>query len=1100
MAKDTKKAQPLDVFTCELDGISNIEASAGTGKTWAICGLYVRLIAEKGLTVDQVLVVTFTNAATAELRNRIRDRLVEMLHCLKTGRCLSEDAFALDYIKRLKNTGGDTACVFDRLKTALLSFEEASILTIHSFCQRMLGEVPFSAVQPFSVDVEADDDEIVKEVAADYWRRIVNRYTAEEISALMDKGVRPDWLSREIKRVLNKPTAKLLFSAMDPDEDRTARRANWIKRILLRTGPPVVRAAKRQRRIISYSDMLYNLYEALTSGRYIGLKNILRSRFPAALIDEFQDTDPLQFEIFNSIYTGSGILFTVGDPKQAIYSFRSADLNTYLVAKRNAQREWTLVHNQRSEDKLIEAFNAIFECNKNVFGNPEIPYRNVQRGTKPLKLLTGDPEPREPFSVWLFDPGSKKVPRQKGELEENALDATAREMVRLIEGGIQKQIKIGSDPLEPRHIAVLVRTKMQGRKVKDVLARYGIGSVDLTDRSVFDTLEAEEMQRILRSIAEPARSGLVRAALSTVLMGKGSMELAVINSDEAEFNRVTERMNQYRLLWLQYGFGTMWRKLMASENIIERLLPRAGGERTITNLMHLMELMTTAEEKHRGIESFMRWLDEKRSDIQEEEAAQLRLESDENLVQIVTKHRAKGLEWPIVFCPFIWSERIRSDSDDVYMYHESDELILDYTGDKRRKKKQEEEGREERVRLIYVALTRAINRCYITAGPFWKAHGRGATETDAPKSMMNWIVAGDEKNPGNWMDKRKDITVASIHQAWTKLLTSRRGVGLMPWSGQKKEVALSVSMPETTYKAREVVRLPEATWMVSSYSSLSASSREERKHIEKEPRDYDVAPGIEKDIIQENIADQNEGTLTEDIIDFPSGTTAGHCLHGVFEKIDFQDDSNWQNVISDLLAAYPPMDAGRNVKEQAAMIQGMLKNVLGTKLPGGFLLRDISCRKRISEMEFAYPVRHLKPHALKNLLDQYGLHVPKLEFPALKGYLRGFIDLVFEHAGKWYVLDWKSNKLGSMAQDYSRERLDEAMWHHNYELQGLIYLAALHRYLKLRIPAYDYQANIGGVLYLFVRGVRPAWPSAGIWHKLPELELIESMDALFSAE
>jgi len=1102
MTKNTNKAQPLDVFTCDLSGISNIEASAGTGKTWAICGLYLRLIAEMGLKVDQVLMVTFTNSATAELRTRIRDRLVEVLHVMETGRCLSGDPFTEKFLQRINHLGGDVAALAgNRLKTALSSFEEAAIFTIHSFCQRSLGEVPFAAVQPFRVEVEANDVEVIRETAADYWRRIVDRYSADEINALMDASITPDWLTREFKRILGKPTARLLFPQLPSGADRASRRVGWLKRILLCSGPRAVRAAKRHRRVISYNDMLYNLYEALTGGHFPGLANELRSRFPVALIDEFQDTDPLQFEIFRSIYLGSGSLFLVGDPKQAIYAFRNADLNTYLVAKRYALRQWTLTENQRSEEGLICAVNAVCGVNTNVFCSLDIPYQNVARGTKPLQELTGDPESRAPLSVWLFDPGSKATPVKVGDAEQLVLNATAWEMSRLITGGMQGLIKIGSAPLQPRDIAVLVRTKKQGQAIKEVLAQYGIGSVDLTDRSVFATLEAEEMERVMRAIAEPARTGLIRAALSTVLMGKGSMELALLNSDEAAFNDMIERMDQYRMRWMQYGFGAMWRKLLTEEQVIERLLPEPSGERQITNLMHLMELLTAAEEKHHGIESLLRWLGERRVDPQEDEVTQLRLESDENLVQIVTKHRAKGLEWPIVFCPFIWQERGRAGDDGgVLTYHEGDQLILDYTWEKEGKSRQEEEKRAERVRLIYVALTRAINRCYIAAGPFWQPWGKGATETSARKSMMNWIVAGNEDQPGigPWVENKK-VTVASIHQAWQELLTSKQGIGQVPWPAGK-----AVSLPDTftgkVYEAREVRRLPGTAWRLSSYSSLTASSREGIGYHEPETQDYDVVSGSFEDNRQEDVPLPTPETPSPDIIDFPAGITAGHCLHAVFERIDFQDDSRWLKVITDVLADYPPVNASAKGNEQAVMIRNMLSDVLNTELPGGFALRDVPCQRRLTELEFAFPVKHLDHKALNAFLDRHRRLVPKLTFPTLEGYLRGFVDLVFEHGGKWYVLDWKSNKTGLNAQDYSRERLNEEMFHHAYELQGLIYLTALHRYLKLRIPGYDYNVHMGGMFYLFVRGVKPAWPSAGIWHDLPNPALIESLDALFSSE
>ncbi|HQC19219.1 MAG TPA: PD-(D/E)XK nuclease family protein, partial [Smithella sp.] len=291
--------------------------------------------------------------------------------------------------------------------------------------------------------------------------------------------------------------------------------------------------------------------------------------------------------------------------------------------------------------------------------------------------------------------------------------------------------------------------------------------------------------------------------------------------------------------------------------------------------------------------------------------------------------------------------------------------------------------------------------------------------------------------------------------------------------------------------------LPGVAWKISSYSSLTASSLEGGRQHEPATQDYDVIPLAIEDHDPPQVL---RAKLSGDIIDFPAGTTTGHCLHAVFERIDFQDESGWKDIITNVLANYPPVDALEKRDDQVSRIHGMLKDVMSTPLPTGFKLGDVARAKRFSEFEFAYSVRHLDHAKLKNLLDKHGCRIPPLDFPDLEGYLRGFIDLVFEHAGKWYVLDWKSNKLGISAAEYSRSSVDEAMFNHAYEFQGLIYLIALHRYLKLRISKYDYSRHMGGILYLFVRGVRPAWPSAGIWHKLPEPALIESLDALFSSE
>lgn len=1098
--KDNETLPVLDVFNCPLSGSASVEASAGTGKTWAICGLYLRLLVEAALGVEQILVVTFTNAATAELRTRIRDRLATVLHALESGGAGGGDPFVENFLRSVAARGGETAQQApSRLRAALLSFEEAAIFTIHGFCQRALGEVPFAAVQPFRLEVETDDGEMIREAAADYWRRIAARYEADELRTILDGGLNPEWLAREFKRLMNRPTARLLFPNPPGDMERSARRVLWLKRIILRCGPHAVRAAKRRRRVISYPDMLYNLYEALTGGRLPWLAEALRARFPAALIDEFQDTDPLQFAIFRSLYFGKGTIFLVGDPKQAIYSFRSADLHTYLAATEHVDRQWTLRENQRSEPGLIDAVNAFFGAHRHVFVHPRIRYRQVVRGGKPLRLLQGDPEPRPPLSVWLLPPGTKTSPQKVGDAASLTLKAMSREMSRLLAGGRRGQIKIGTDPLQPRDIAVLVRTRAQGRTVKLALARQGIASVDITELSVFAAPEAEEMERVLRAVSDPADGGLVRAALATVLLGRGSRELAELNAEEETFRQTTDRLEQYRRRWQQFGFAAMWRKLMADEQVAARLLPLADGERRLTNIMHLMELAAAAGERIYGTEGLLQWLSERRSDPGEEEAAQLRLESDENLVQIVTKHRAKGREWPIVFCPFIWRERgPDSKAAPVYAYHDGDRLVLDYTGDGEAKKRQEEEQRAERVRLIYVALTRAVNRCYLAAGPFWQPAGKGATEKAARRGILNWIIAGNGESPGRW-EEDKEATVACIHQKWRAFLQITPGVGMLPWpEGNGDAFCLPDTPPERTYHAQEVRRLPGTSWKLASYSSLSAALREETGHREPEDRDYDFPPPDDEEH-RETAPGELPPDSPADILNFPAGITAGHCLHTVFERIDFRNDRTWEEAIAWALTAYPPDDNALGRTVQHAMIRGMLAHVLSAPLPGGFCLGEVGKESRLPEMEFAYPVAGLTPGRLNSLGTRHGRCLPRLGFEEFNGYLRGFIDLVFTHGEKWFVLDWKSNHLGFRAADYDPGHLTEEMFRHAYEWQALIYLTALHRYLRFRLPGYDYEKHIGGILYLFVRGIRPAWPGAGIWYDLPPRGLVEELSTLLAA-
>jgi exodeoxyribonuclease V beta subunit len=1209
----------LDVFQCDLDGINLIEASAGTGKTWNICGLYLRLLLERGLDVQQILVVTFTNAATAELRERIRTRIVETRDCLESGIAPDGDPFVQTLITGLVERRGIPAGdLILRLNLALRTFDEASIFTIHGFCQRALGDNPFAAGLPMTMELIQDDSDLLMESVHDFWRRHIagDALPAELILFIIGNGDTPEIYARLLKRHLAKPLAISLWPDgidAEPTIDADALRAAYadVRRLwtgcraaiadfligslgalngttykeasvrdgaaqwdeLFRTANPLtplgknlrlyrdstlnerkkskatppghpfftaaesflalrtsidgalalrrlrlirtlldeagarLREAKRSRRVVSFDDMLFNVHERLSKGRYPWLASSLKARFPAALIDEFQDTDPLQFDIFQSIYGAKDTpLFLVGDPKQAIYSFRHADLHTYLRARQHATQEHSLTANQRSSRKLLTGLNVLFMANPRAFMLPGLDYKPVGFGEKRRSEFIDHSEPRSALQVWML-PENGDGPLPKNSAREAVAQAVAAEIARLLRAAADNRVTVAGISLRAGDIAVLVRSHAQGSKMKLALEGLGVGSVEISQASVFQSSDAEDVLRVLSSILEPTRDRLLLAALATELIGCDAAAVSAIGADEAILMERILRFSDYREHWLRSGFGPMYRKLLATEKVAGRMLVRPDGERRLTNLLHLGECLHQASASHPSPEALLRYLRTQRREAGADEAAQLRLESDQNLVKIITIHKAKGLEYPIVFCPYLWDGRTNYGGAgiDGTEYHDDEGIpVIDYRGDaidedaaKKIKERIKLEDTAEFLRLIYVALTRAVHRCYLVAGCYANQSFGKASVTESTRSMLNWLVAGSGHAPQEWFAAKP--TPADIAAAWSALAAAAPAsidVSALP---QNAGLALNPTRPDPA--SLSALAAPAAIpggWRLSSYSGLSYGAISEHAASDHDARIATAATSA---------APLTLGA--DDILRFPRGTAAGECVHAVFEEADFTDNSTWGPAIARALENHPqplpgvPRSEGH--ERLRAMLWQMLADVTGAEILEGLRLDSVTRQRRLNELEFHFPVPNLSAASLNELLSELGHDGPQLTFSRLEGYLKGFIDLIFEHGGRFYILDWKSNHLGYASTDYDAGPIAQAMTEHGYHLQYLLYAVALDRYLQRRISGYRYETHFGGVLYLFVRGVRPAWrkgdgTAAGVHVHVPPLETIRKLNALFGAQ
>ncbi|MEW6514570.1 MAG: exodeoxyribonuclease V subunit beta [Pseudomonadota bacterium] len=1137
---------PLDSpFEVELTGTRLLEAGAGTGKTWMLAALVLRLLLEQQIEIGKILVVTYTRAASGELRGRVRARLVEALAAFDAGR--ADEPYLQALVERIGTTGtaGATAARV-RLRLAIESFDEASIFTIHGFCQRALGETAFAAGQAFERELIADQGELLAAVARDAWRREmatasplwaqwlidhvqgpeglaaivrshlgrvdarleapaqVDRKAAEQRFAAAFVMVRDlwkadaarilDWLagaklnqqSYSAKKMqprsvalglwlsaepplspllplpegiehfgLAKIAAKLnkggqlpqhaFFAAMDEllqsAGELQAACESATRRLLqdfLLTARTGLAERKRRSGQQTYDDLLVDLAQALDGPAGPRLVDSLRARYRIALVDEFQDTDPLQLRIFMCIFgTDERPLIFVGDPKQAIYGFRGADVFAYLKARTQADTGYALLENRRSDPPLLKAVNALF-ARPLPFLLDGMPYEPSRAADRVREICRIDDD-AAPLSLWTMQApeGGKGFPKDTA--RTMAAEAVAADIARLLGLSATGRATLGERPLGGGDIAVLVRRHRDGDLVRQALARHGIPSVSGGGGSVWHSDEAVEIERLLLAVAAPAREGLVRAALATILLGADAAQLAAWLHDEPAWSARLDCFHDDLLLFRERGFMAMWRRLLRREGVVARVLERPDGERRLTNYRHLAELLQAAEQGAAlDVEGLARHIAQQRQ-APEGEESQLRLESDAHLVRIVTLHAAKGLQYPIVYCPFLWLGPEEDKTGWPVLAHHEGKACLDFGSegiDGLRAAADREDAAEE-LRLAYVALTRAEHRCILAWGKV----------NNCARSPLAWLLFGPRESvaeePRVWLARWLEThdESAALHALEAGL---DRALKVMPLPGDGS-APLPPAETVRAHRPRDFMSKVPAPWRVQSFSSLAARLSEE-------------AETADRDAVVPASAVPPAPTFSN-IQNFPRGTRAGSCLHALFERIDFQGRTPVGPTAAATLVAFGYAPDWQPVLER------LVADVLGTTLNAdGLRLADVPRGERLVELEFTFPFGSAAERA---------------------GYMKGFIDLVFRHAGRWYIVDWKSNWL----EDYGPASLAAAMQAHRYELQARIYAAALKRALAVREPQNDWESSFGGMFYLFLRGMAPG-SSDGIHFFRPAIDEI----------
>lgn len=1180
--------QRLEPLTLPLYGERLIEASAGTGKTFTIGVLYLRLLLGLGgnaafsrpLMVEEILVVTFTEAATEELRGRIRDNIHKLrIACV---RGVSDDPMHQALLAEIIDLSEAAA----QLLAAERQMDEAAIYTIHGFCQRMLANNAFESGILFEQTLVQDELPLRRQACADFWRRhcyplplaiaravsqewsgpeallkdlsaylqgetpkfrqapgedetILSRHqqivvqidelktqwraAAPELEALISgSGVDkrsysarylPNWLEKvglwaeqetgdyQLPKELEKFRQSVLFEktkkGVAPQHDlfssidRIFEQPLTLRDLILARAISEIRDSvqqeKRQRAELGFDDLLSKLDAALQQPGGESLAQSIRSRYPVAMIDEFQDTDPQQYRIFHTLYGGQGEcgLLLIGDPKQAIYAFRGADIFTYIRARTEVSAHYTLETNWRSSFPMVQSVNRLFSLVDVPFLFKQIPFINVTPAERNKRLsfeIKGKKQPA--LSFWL-QPGEGVGVSEYQQLMARQCAAQIRDWLTAGQKG-QAQLVTASNsrPVQASDITILVRSRAEAALVRDALSALAIPSVYLSNRdSVFDTAEAKDLLWLLQAALAPEQERALRSAMATGMMGLDAQMLDGLNHDERAWDALVDEFDGYRQHWQHRGVLPMLREIMARRHLAENLLATQGGERRLTDLLHLGELLQEAASQLDSEHALIRWLAQQIAQPNHQsDNQQLRLESDRHLVQVITIHKSKGLEYPLVWLPFVGN--FRQQQDVLYHDRHSFEALLDLNADEESQALAEEERLAEDLRLLYVALTRAVYHCSVGIAPLIKGGRKKQGESDMHLSALGYLVQRGKVGDAQYLaDNLAELTVL----AGGDISVSHAGqLDETPWQPQLAELP--------TLAARQFSRQIQDFWRVTSYSGLQqhGSSKSSTSLALNTPL-QELLPRLDTDAVGEQ-ALITESQLTPHT--FPRGAAPGTFLHDLLESLDFS-----QPIEQDWLTEQLQQQGFGD--QWSPMLYQWLNDIIQAPLnETGVRLAGLSPHSKQAELQFYLPIEQLL-HAkeLDTLIKHYdplSRQCPVLDFQQVRGMLKGFIDLVFCWHGKYYLLDYKSNWLGEDSTAYTDEAMAQAMAEHRYDLQYQLYTLALHRYLRHRLGNYDYQRDFGGVIYLFLRGVDSQCPGNGIFSCRPERELIEGMDCLFS--
>jgi len=1125
------KFDDFNASQVSLQGSNLIEASAGTGKTYSIAILVLRLILEKQLLVKEVLMVTFTKAAVAELEERIR-LFVRTAYKYVQGEEIGDGTIMQLVDQAVEDLGVEQ--VENLLHDAVLFLDETSVLTIHSFCQQTLTQFAFETKQLFGAETLQDTSAVLQDEVNKFWRKEVTTLPAELLEYLIGAGLSRGSILNVVREHLggkhymsfredeeysfceddHKEILQMLKQLKATEDDlrqclveHLDERAEEIQQLAMGNsyakknlqahfGNPEallgaivskkstayiqklfpdllerhgecddaadkwngavykvisrfncmaigqisrgIREYKMQSNQMSFDDMIVNLHEALVVRDQDQLVKGLREKYKAVFIDEFQDTDDLQYAIFQKAFSEDTILFYIGDPKQSIYAWRKADIETYFAAFHQVEHRYSMNTNYRSSAGFIASMNLFFQPTD---GFDTFYFQGAADSIDYIRVES----PANNTKGELLRNGLSDVPISIIEKpnKDTILDGVAAQVMALLDDETYSISKNGKERrVRPSDIGVLVRKNSEGQAIKRILSKYNIPAVTIGDTKVLQTEEAVELLYILDAMLNISLSTINRALLSP-LTGLSIEDLLLLNEEQA-----TERFGQYKSTWEKHGIYNALMDFIADFNVQQNLLKGQveNGERIITNLYQLVELFHKVQSsKMLNPQELLSWLKRGIDGMETEGDEYLqRVESDEEAVKIVTIHKSKGLEYNIVLAPYL--DFTFFDKREIFSFKHPE--MRKYVSAVKRELTDTDmvliSGQEEQEnrRLLYVTITRGVYKCFVYKNTRTK-NSTLETFTQVLKNVDESLITFEEG--------------LEIPEGYS----FRKGAKV--WKPFVQEGAVDF-------------KLVQQNWTRMSYSKLNVQHEHSTRYVyRKHPDTYD-----------EFIFNQLQ-----------RGANTGNMLHFLFETINFTDPERWNDKIDAAIKRFAP----RYHEELPLMLHTLLTNAMNAVISfdtGSFSLSGVNYTKRIHELEFDFTVPSFNPYHLRSLSAEgvlIDVHAPG----SLEGLMNGKIDLFFEHDGKYYVLDWKSNYLGDTLEDYSHGQIALAMNENNYHLQYLLYTLAVKKYLQTRLSDFDYSRDFGGVVYMFLRGVR-AGLGSGIYVQKPSEDTIGKLEGMLSSE
>lgn len=1110
----------FNVLELSLKGKNMVEASAGTGKTYSIAILVLRLLLEEKKDISRILMVTFTNKAVGELADRVRKFVKTALRYLEDPGLEVEQEIKFIIDRQIKTS--DKEAIAKLLKNALYNMDEAPIQTIDSFAGECLTSYAFETGRPFGQELITDYSKVVENSVQEFWRENITNKNDDEFKQLK-KYISFKNFQQLVYSIINGKNYyydKHILNDLTKQEEKyreiwEANLEEYCSRIdnldvhLENVGPATKRNLKEEFRelakfkkciqlkrnhkaletlteylfeeeiqlyknwqsgwdapvhqlfntcatkvttevneyfsknnLITYKQVLDKLHEKIKENDH--LQEILSNRYDAVFIDEFQDTNKTQYEIYDSAFGKNNLIFYIGDPKQSIYGFRGADIESYTKAAQGIDHYHTMNVSFRSTENMTKALNVFFKPTDDfdTFHTAE-PSESAEEkfSINYIPITSGK---KDKNAVGVTDAAGNAVPLKI--FTEEKKEDISYHSVTLVKNLLGPEYRLNDKKIEPSNIAILVRNGYEGEDLKHKLTAAGIKAITVNDEKIFSAKEARSVSYLLEAVESPNR-GTINRALLTELTHYSRRELVELDED-----RLSEMFRKYRELWVESGVYAMLRKFMDEFGVIHYLMKEKSedGLRSLSNLTQLAEILQQ-EELHNqagptGLRKYLNFQITSPNTVGDE--YEQRIESDEDAVRIYNIHKAKGLQFPIVIAPYLdlddskeWGfNTFRDPVDNVYKFYAKG-LAPVAAGDL-----YIQQNTQENRRLLYVTLTRAEYNCFV-----FKQSG-----TDSALTPFMEALHTNQKIEGiieiSEFNLPEDVEIDQDEQK-----TENWGEALKP--GKNK--------------------LKDKYWRKMSFSGLSAKG-----------------PAV----LKENSAEELKGYDQFIFKEMPGGKNMGNLLHELFENIDFKNTQGHKEILENTVDRYYPQK-----KELSGKLEELIPAVLKAKIKFGedeeVNLDKLEETDKICELEFDFPSRPFKLSQLRDVPDLNGFRIFHKKWPfSPEGMLTGFVDLIFKQNKKYYILDWKSNYLGDTLEHYKRKVLVAAMNQNNYHLQYLIYTVAVKKYLESRLgDGFDYERDFGGVIYMFLRGNRQG-RKTGVFTTIPSVEQVKYLEDLFFNE